>query len=64
MPTETAVMERIHAIENRQSVCSVEMLNMGKLVAEMQKTLKAVEVKMTLATGAFLAIEIISKLWR
>lgn len=64
MATETEIMERIHNVETMQTVYASEMKSMERIVSEIQKTLKAVEVKVTLATGAFLAIEIFSKFWR
>lgn len=64
MPTETEIIERIHNLENTQGQAGVKLENLERWIHDINKTVKALDKKMLLATGAFLAIEFVFKYWR
>jgi hypothetical protein len=63
MPTESQTMEKVHEIDREQGQHEVRIRNLESWVNDIHKTLKSVELKVTLAGGAFLAIEFFFKIW-
>lgn len=69
--TDSQLLERIHDLENElgkqevrmdQFIVAVDRVN--KTVEALESTVKGIEKKIYLATGAILAVEIILKIWR
>ena len=56
-------MEKIHTVENQTGRHSVRLDNLDAWVGDIHKSLKNVERNVTLASGAFLAIELFFKIW-
>ncbi len=68
---DTQMLERIHDLENQLGqqevrmnafITSIDRVN--RTVEALEETVKGIEKKLFMATGAILAVEIILKLWR
>lgn len=63
MPTDSQMLERIHVMERIHSAQVEKILNLEAWVSEIHKTLKSVEMRVTLGMGGFLGIELFFKIW-
>lgn len=58
MPTESQIMEKVHAIDRTQGEHGVKIDNLESWVEDIHKTLKGLESKVTLFSGALIGIQI------